>query len=111
MAAQPRQTRHDRRGTGGPAPLARQRAVAVGASTLVADLPFPAVIVPEPELPRRPARATYRLLKMRGLTDRQAANLTAFMAGIHTVDDGWTLREVERLLFVRSLVRSGHLIS
>ncbi|OGN88205.1 MAG: hypothetical protein A2X23_04785 [Chloroflexi bacterium GWC2_73_18] len=111
MAAQPRPTRHDRRRSGGPAPLAARRAVVVGASTPVADLPFPVVTAPEPDPPRRPARTTYRLLKMRGLSEREAADLTAFLAGIHRVGDGWTLREVERLLFLRSLVGSGHLVS
>lgn len=113
MAGQPRQTRRGR--TGGsvaPTRLTAAPRAAAGSPVLVADAPIlhrrTAV---EPALPQRPARATYRVLRMRGLSELEAANMTAFMAGIHAVDDGWTLREIERLLFVRSLVRSGRLVS
>ena len=58
-------------------------------------------------LPERPTRSTYRLLVMRGLAPDEAANLTAFMAGIPVGEATWTLPQVNRLLFLRSLQRSG----
>ena len=45
-------------------------------------------------------RMTYRRLRIAGLEAREAASLTA---------RGWQLEEVERLLFVRELVRTGRM--
>ena len=58
---------------------------------------------------RRPARATYRQLAMRGLTLAEAANLTAYLSGIGPVSSGWTIGQIERLLVRRHLARSGRL--
>ena len=58
-------------------------------------------------LPERPTRSTYRLLLLRGLAPDEAANLTAFMAGIPVGEATWTLAQVNRLLFLRALQRSG----
>jgi hypothetical protein len=63
---------------------------------------------------RRPATvasttATYRMLRLRGLAHDEAVNLTAFLSGIHVGDEHWTLREVNRLLFLRELHRTGRL--
>jgi hypothetical protein len=44
---------------------------------------------------------------MRGLAPDEAANLTAFLAGIHVGDQAWKLKEVNQLLFLRELQRSG----
>jgi hypothetical protein len=52
-------------------------------------------------------RATYRLLLMRGLAPDEAANLTAFMSGIQVGGQGWKLSQVNKLLFLRELNRSG----
>jgi hypothetical protein len=60
-----------------------------------------------PTLPERPTRSTYRLLVMRGLAPDEAANLTAFMSGIPVGEASWTLVQVNRLLFLRELQRSG----
>ncbi len=49
----------------------------------------------------------YRLLLLRGLAPDEAANLTAFLFGIPVAQRQWTLAEVNRLLFVRELWRSG----
>jgi hypothetical protein len=54
-------------------------------------------------------RATYRLLLMRGLAPDEAANLTAFMSGIHVGEQHWKLKEVNQLLFLRDMQRSGRL--
>lgn len=52
-------------------------------------------------------KATYRTLLMRGLQPDEAANLTAFMCGIHVGEQRWTLPQVNQLLFLRELRRVG----
>jgi len=52
-------------------------------------------------------RATYRLLLLRGLEAHEAANLTAYLCGLPVSEARWTLGEVNRLLFLRDLGRSG----
>jgi hypothetical protein len=59
----------------------------------------------EPELH---TRATYRNLLMRGLEPDEAANLTAYLAGIAVGETHWTLRQVNQLLFLREMHRAGH---
>jgi hypothetical protein len=62
-----------------------------------------------PEATRElPTRATYRSLIIRGLAPDEAANLTAWMAGIDVGDSRWTLRQINQLLFLRQMNRSGH---
>jgi hypothetical protein len=55
-------------------------------------------------------RATYRSLLVRGFTPGEAANLTAYLAGIE-VGQGrpWRLGDIDRLLFLRELCRTGRL--
>jgi hypothetical protein len=57
------------------------------------------------------ARATYRLLGMKGFAPTEAGNLTAYLAGLAPVESGWTPREIERILFLRHLVQKGPLAS
>ena len=54
--------------------------------------------------------ATYRALLVRGFAPGEAANLTAYLAGID-VDGGrpWRIAEVDRLLFLRDLCRTGRM--
>ena len=52
-------------------------------------------------------RATYRGLLLRGLAPDEAANLTAFLSGIHVGEQHWRLSEVNQLLFLRELNRAG----
>jgi hypothetical protein len=52
-------------------------------------------------------RATYRFLLMRGLDPAEAANLTAYLCGIGVEGSHWSIGEVNRLLFLRRLARSG----
>jgi hypothetical protein len=54
-----------------------------------------------------PTRSTYRLLVMRGLAPDEAANLTAFLSGLHVGDQHWNLKELNQLLFLRDMQRSG----
>lgn len=65
--------------------------------------------IEEPLPPTHPVRTTYRRLRMGGLTAGEAGNLTAHLAGLHVVPRGWQIEEVERLLFVRELVRLGRI--
>jgi hypothetical protein len=44
---------------------------------------------------------------MKGLAPEEAANLTAFMAGIAVGDARWTLRQINQLLFLREMNRTG----
>ena len=59
-------------------------------------------------IPEVPTRATYRNLIMRGLAPDEAANLTAYLAGIGVGGSHWTLRQINQLLFLRQMNRSGH---
>jgi len=52
-------------------------------------------------------RSTYRRLLMNGLTPDEAANLTAFLCGIPVADVRWSIGQVNQLLFLRELARTG----
>jgi hypothetical protein len=52
-------------------------------------------------------RATYRNLIIRGLAPDEAANMTAWLAGIEVGESHWTLRQINELLFLRQMNRSG----
>jgi hypothetical protein len=58
--------------------------------------------------PELPTRSIYRSLIIRGLAPDEAANLTAWMSGIEVGDSHWTLRQINQLLFLREMNRSGH---
>ena len=45
-----------------------------------------------------------RYLIAKGFQPGEAGNLTAFLYGLAPVEGGWTVEEIERLLFVRHLV-------
>jgi hypothetical protein len=66
-------------------------------------------LVSIPEFVTGSPRVTYRRLRMAGLTTAQAGNLTAHMSGLRIARSGWTLQEVEGLLFVRSMVDTGRM--
>jgi hypothetical protein len=65
----------------------------------------------EPELPVAAPGVTFRRLRIAGLTAAQAGNLTARLSGLSPVRTGWNVVEIERLLFLRSLVDSGRVRS
>ena len=52
---------------------------------------------------------TARRLQLGGLTLSEASNLTARLAGLPPARTGWSLRQVEHLLFLRSIVANGRL--
>jgi hypothetical protein len=58
--------------------------------------------------PEMATRSTYRNLIIRGLAPDEAANLTAYLAGIGVGGSHWTLREINQLLFLRQMNRTGH---
>ena len=58
-----------------------------------------------------PAHAVYRRLRLCGLSITEAANLTARLEGLPINRQPWTIREVEHLRFLRSLVETGRLAS
>jgi hypothetical protein len=47
------------------------------------------------------------MLVLRGLAPEEAANLTAYVCGIHVETQPWKLDEVNRLLFLRELQLAG----
>jgi hypothetical protein len=49
----------------------------------------------------------YRLLLMKGLTQPEAASLTAFLCGLPTSDLNWSLKQVNQLLFLRRMQQTG----
>jgi hypothetical protein len=57
--------------------------------------------------PTPATRAVYRLLLIRGLAPAEAASLTAFMCGLPTTDLRWSLKQLNQLLFLRSLRQKG----
>ncbi len=56
-----------------------------------------------------PASTLYRRLRMCGLTEPQAGNLTARAAGLAAGGRPWRLVEVQRLEFLRVLVEQGRI--
>ncbi len=59
---------------------------------------------------RTTTRETYRSLLVRGFTPGEAANLTAYLSGIEVgAGRPWRLADIDRLLFLRELCRSGRL--
>ena len=57
------------------------------------------------------ATATYRELGARGFAATEAANLTAYLHGIRLAGRGWSIEQIDRLLFLRYLVEHGRLQS
>ena len=93
--------RSSRAGSSLPVPAAASAAVSGSATVTTTRASSP---VSTPELT---TRATYRNLILRGLAPDEAANLTAFLAGITVGDAHWTLRQINQLLFLRAMNRSG----
>ena len=78
-------------------------AVAAGAAPSTPTIP-PAL--PNPSLT---TQRTFRALLRKGLTIAEASNLTAFLCGIPLNDVQWSLAQVNRLLFIRELHRTGRI--
>jgi hypothetical protein len=52
-------------------------------------------------------RSTYRNLLLRGMAPEEAANLTAFLAGIPVGEGHWTIKQINELLFLRRMAELG----
>jgi hypothetical protein len=52
-------------------------------------------------------RQTFRALTILGLSTAEAADLTAVMCGIPLDGAHWSIRQIDRLLFLRELRRTG----
>ena len=52
---------------------------------------------------------TARRLQQSGLTLAEASNLTARLVGLQPVRTGWSLHQIEHLLFLRSIIETGRL--
>lgn len=66
--------------------------------------------LPEQVLPGSlKVRETQRALIRQGLGASEAANLVAYLNGLRVGDASWTLGEINRVLFLRHLYRSGRL--
>ena len=44
---------------------------------------------------------------MKGMAPEEAANLTAFIAGIPVGEAHWTLQQINKLLFLRRMAETG----
>ncbi len=51
--------------------------------------------------------STFRALSMRGLSADEAVNLTAFLCGLPIDQVRWSLRQLNQLLFLREMARTG----
>lgn len=66
--------------------------------------------LPTEVLPGSPRiRETHRALIRQGLATTEATNLVAYLNGLRVGDASWTLDEINRVLFLRHLYRSGRL--
>jgi hypothetical protein len=57
------------------------------------------------------ARTLVWHLESDGWTEREAGNLVALAHGLRPVRSGWTVREIEHLRFLQSMVRTGRIAS
>lgn len=105
----PGQARRGTRATGRSSRGDRSWPVVAAVSAADHGSPTSASLAIVPATPRLDlgTRATYQSLLRRGLAPAEAANLTAFLFGIHAGEMPWTLREVNRILFLRELNRLG----
>lgn len=89
---------------GSPLALAAASEVAPGAASITSSSSTtqaaPAAETPSP-------RAVWRLLQMKGMSPDEAANLTAFLYGLPTADLRWSLPQLNKLLFLRSMRQTG----
>ena len=52
---------------------------------------------------------TARRLQLGGFSITESSNLTARLAGLAPAQTGWSLRQIDHLLFLRSIVETGRL--
>jgi hypothetical protein len=84
-------------------PVLAAASAAVSGSVIDTSTQVQAPSVP-PSLATRP---TYRSLLQKGMAPEEAANLTAFLAGIPIGEAHWTLAQINQLLFLRQMKQTG----
>lgn len=84
-------------------------AASAGASGSATATPSTAATSPIRATPSVSPRSTYRNLIIRGMAPDEAASLTAFLAGLPLGQGSWTLKQINDLLFLRSIHESGRL--
>jgi hypothetical protein len=84
-------------------PVLAAASAAVSGSAIVASV---AETTPETQ-PSLATRSTYRHLLLKGMAPEEAANLTAFMAGIPVGEARWTLKQINQMLFLRQMRQTG----
>ncbi len=55
------------------------------------------------------ARILVWRLESGGWTEREAGNIVALAHGLQPARSGWTVREIEHLRFLQSMVRAGRI--
>jgi hypothetical protein len=55
------------------------------------------------------ASEAYRTLRVRGLRSHEAGNVTAYSFGLSPIEGGWSVGEIEQLLFTAYLVAQGRI--
>jgi hypothetical protein len=65
----------------------------------------------EPAPLRLSSDIIYRRLTVGGWDPREAGNLIAHLAGLRPARFGWTVREIDHLIFLRRMVEDGRLPS
>ena len=55
------------------------------------------------------ARSMVWHLEAGGWTEREASNLVALLHGLRPARSGWTVREIEHLRFLQSMVKVGRI--
>ena len=102
------------RATGAPSPdvaswpaAEADSEVESGSSTSTVLKPLETRPKQAPTNPDLATRATYRLLLLKGLAPDEAASLTAYLCGLPVGEARWTVGEINRLLFLRELSRTG----
>ena len=65
--------------------------------------------LPQSGLSAESVRTAFRGFRALGMSEAEAGNLSALLAGLGRTTNGWRLGEIERLLFIRSLVDAGRI--
>ena len=56
------------------------------------------------------ARSLVWHLEAGGWTEREASNLVALVHGLRPARTGWSIREIDHLRFLQSLVQNGRIV-
>jgi hypothetical protein len=56
------------------------------------------------------ARSMVWHLEAGGWTEREAGNLVALLHGLKPARSGWSVREIEHLRFLQTMVRTGRIV-